>query len=195
MKKVLVLYESRTGFTRAYAEWIAEAVRADVMPLKELRGNMLQDRELLICGGGICGGSINGLRGFRRIWKGDSERRYVCFATGVSPASEKTENRLKNYNFLDGEKERIPFFYFQGGMAPEKLSPGRKALLTCMKAMIRHRQGMSGEDGALLELLWREGDYSRREQIGPLVQYACGIMGQAESGWIWYADTEGILPA
>jgi menaquinone-dependent protoporphyrinogen IX oxidase len=54
-KKTIVLYESKTGFTRKYAEWIAEELDAELFPLQEARRSIdaakLQDYDAVIFGG------------------------------------------------------------------------------------------------------------------------------------------------
>lgn len=43
--KTVVIYNSQTGFTKRYAEWIAAAAGADCMPLTEAKKNKSKEDE------------------------------------------------------------------------------------------------------------------------------------------------------
>ena len=56
--KTIVIFNSQTGFTRRYAEWIAEATGADFMELSLAKQKDLTAYEAVIFGGWACGGEI-----------------------------------------------------------------------------------------------------------------------------------------
>ena len=59
--KNLVLYQSKTGNTKKYAEDIAKAINADIYPLKRFRIKKVRNYDNIIFGGWVMGGNIQGL--------------------------------------------------------------------------------------------------------------------------------------
>lgn len=174
MKRTIIIYESRTGFTKRYAQWLSEELDAECIPLKKFQANREEDFELIICGGGICGSSINGLKKFKRIKKRNPQKPFVFFATGIRPVSNKVVDILRKYNF--GSEESTPFYYFQGGLDMDLLEPAQKTLLMCFRAMIKRRRHISPEDQLFLNLLQTPGDHSDRTQISSLVRFSRSLL-------------------
>ena len=56
--KIIVIYNSQTGFTKRYAEWIAEATGADCLALSAAKAKNLADYDAIIFGGWACAGNI-----------------------------------------------------------------------------------------------------------------------------------------
>lgn len=63
----IVIYNSQTGFTKRYAEWIAEATGADCLELSAAKKKNLTTYEAIIFGGWACMGSISKLSWFKNI--------------------------------------------------------------------------------------------------------------------------------
>ena len=51
--KTIVIYNSQTGFTKRYAEWIAKAAGADCLELSVAKKKDLTSYEAIIFGGGL----------------------------------------------------------------------------------------------------------------------------------------------
>ena len=49
--KTIVIYNSQTGFTKRYAQWIAEAAGADCLALSDAKKKDLTAYEAIIYGG------------------------------------------------------------------------------------------------------------------------------------------------
>lgn len=63
--KTAVIYNSQTGFTKRYAEWIAEATDADCFELSEAKKKNLSVYGAIVFGGWACAGSISKLSWFK----------------------------------------------------------------------------------------------------------------------------------
>lgn len=73
--KTIVIYNSQTGFTKRYAEWIAEATEADCLELSEAKRKSMDTYEAIVYGGWACAGSISKLNWF----KGNIDKEFSCF--------------------------------------------------------------------------------------------------------------------
>lgn len=111
--KVLVTYQSKTGFTKKYAEWIAQDVNAEIKEISKTSMEEVAKYDVVIHGGWIMGGMINGLDKIRNL---NPNKLYV-FGVGFTQKKEVDIAKCIQVNKL----EDTPFFYFEGGMDPKKM--------------------------------------------------------------------------
>ena len=62
IKKIIVVYKSRTGFTEKYAHWVAEGLHCDIVSLEKFSKSRMACYDVVIFGGGIHAGRISGIR-------------------------------------------------------------------------------------------------------------------------------------
>lgn len=60
--KAVVIYKSKTGFTKKYAQWIAEDLSADIFEVSKVNMNMLNSYDTVIYGGSLYAVGINGVK-------------------------------------------------------------------------------------------------------------------------------------
>lgn len=109
--KVLVTYQSKTGFTKQYAEWISEELKCDLKELKNVKD--VNDYDLVIYGGWIMGGIIKGVKKIKKL----NPKKLIVFGVGLTPKKNlNTDKMIKDNNLED-----TPFFYYEGGTNPKKM--------------------------------------------------------------------------
>lgn len=162
----IVIYRSKTGFTKRYAEWIAEAIGADLKPLGKLSKKELADYDVVIYGSGVMGGMIMGLDKMR-----DSGKKLVVFATGASLSSLELKERMRKQNKL-GE---LPLFYMQGGIDYEHLSFIKRKMLGMVQNSLAKKAEKTEEEKYMEEAMKTSFDASNRKYIAPLVTYVKGL--------------------
>lgn len=111
-QKVLVTYQSKTGFTKKYAEWIKEELNCDMKEIKEVKPEDVAAYDLIIHGGWLMAGMISGLEKIR----GMNPKKLVVFGVGFTKKGEKDAEVIEANKLGD-----TPFFYMEGGTNPEKM--------------------------------------------------------------------------
>ena len=114
---MVIVYQSRTGFTQQYAEMLGESEHLEVLPLKEAEQKLSSGTPVFFLGP-LSAGRIVGLERARKAFL----LRGVC-GVGMSPPSPELPEKLRQDNQLDG----LPVFYLQGGWAPDRVSPMTRA--------------------------------------------------------------------
>jgi len=167
MKK-LIVYNSDTGFTKKYAEWIAAELDCEAVPIKEYLGGV-QTCDVLIYGGSLLASKIKGLD---KIKKKPNFRQLVVYATGATPQSaEQVISNVQKNNFSESEMTEIPFYYFEGGIDYENMNfIPRKVLQTIYKSLKKKTERTDEETG-MMEAIRQSKDMTRKEYIDPLVNY------------------------
>lgn len=72
--KTVVIYNSQTGFTRRYAQWIAEAAGGVCLELSEAKRRDLSDCGAIVFGGWARAEESPGLAGLRPAWDSGTAR-------------------------------------------------------------------------------------------------------------------------
>lgn len=157
-----VVYQSNTGFTKQYAEWIATELCCEIKSLSEFKktDNFLTD--FLIYGGWICADSIKGIAEIQKFGR----KPDVVFAVGAAPQNDEKDKMLSIKNHL----ETIPFFYFQGGIRFEKLSLTQKSMLKMYEASLKRNVNKTNTEIEIEKALAHSYDLAKREAIFPMIQ-------------------------
>ena len=136
--KTLVIYQSSTGFTQKYANWIAEELSSEAKELKKVTLNDLQNADRIIFGGWIMGGMIMGLDKIRKM----NPKNLVVFAVGASADREENRKNLITQNNLSD----IPLYYFEGGLAFERMKFLPRTVLKMMGKSIAKKENKTPQD-------------------------------------------------
>ncbi len=171
MSSVLLVYTSRTGFTKKYVDWIAERLPCEQVPLGELSSAAILDHDILVYGAGMHAGRILGLKEFKKHIRGATTKEVVVFATGGAPFCEDTVKRIKEHNFSGEEVEKIPFFYFQSGMNYERLGLADKAMMASYSMVLKLKRDKSDVEEGTSKALSTSYDHSSVEFIKPLLDH------------------------
>ncbi|MGV2687121.1 flavodoxin, partial [Clostridium perfringens] len=110
MSKVAVIYKSKFGATKKYAEWLSEDIEADPYSQDKCKIEILDDYDTIIYGGGIYGSRIAGLSLIKKNYNKLKNKNIIVFMVGASPYDEKAYIQLKEHNFSD-ELKNIKLFY------------------------------------------------------------------------------------
>lgn len=166
--KTIVIYKSRTGFTKQYAEWIADELKCDIADYKDINKINLDNFELVIYGGRVHAGKIDSLAKVKEIFK-NRKCNLIVFATGATPnaASDEIEKTMKN-NFSD---DSIPHFYMQSGLCYEKMGFIDKTIMKMLVKMLSSKENKTDIEKGALAAISKSNDISDRSYIIPLVEF------------------------
>ncbi|SDY53497.1 Protoporphyrinogen IX oxidase, menaquinone-dependent (flavodoxin domain) [Proteiniborus ethanoligenes] len=173
--KTIIIYKSKTGFVKKYAEWIAKDLLADIYEVSKVNVNTLTKYDAVIYGGSLHAVGINGVKFITRNIDKLMGKRVVVFASGASPSSEKVIKEVITRNFTSDQQKHIKFFYLQGGFNYNKLSSFDKVLMTLLKWNIKNKKKkkkeLTSDEIGMLEVLDKPADFTRKSNIDEIVNY------------------------
>ncbi len=169
--KTVVVYKSKTGFTKRYAEWIAEELKADLLDAKMFSKNMIQVYDCIVYGGSIHAGKVQGLEKIKAMFDEKTVTKLVVFATGAAPEMKDLIENTWKANFTEEELKTIPHFYMQAGLNYENMSPGDRLLMKAFAKMLDSKKNKTPEEEGTAKAIKASYDISSREYIKPLVEY------------------------
>lgn len=168
--KNLVIYKSVTGFTKQYAEMIAQELDCPALELKNVSAKTLSEYETVIFGGRFHAGSIDGLKKARKLFEAGTAKQLVVFATGATPnTAQDIITDAWNSNFTPDELKNTPHFYMQAGLRYERMPFFDKIMMKAFVAMMKHKKDKNAYEKSLESAISASYDISAREYIRPLL--------------------------
>lgn len=167
--KVAVFYKSISGFTETYATWIAEAVNADIYPLREVSSNLLYKYDIIVYGGSLHMSSISGYKRFKNYLRQIPKKPLILFTTGASPEKKDDIEKVKNNNFTKEEQKQIPFYYFRGGFNFNKLDMPNKILMLLLKWKLSIIKNKTPDMRRMLDAYSTPEDFTKKDMITDIV--------------------------
>lgn len=170
MESILIVYKSKTGFTKKYVDWITESIECQAVPIEQISQVDINDYDMIIYGAGIRAGQIQGLKEFREIAENliDNKKKIV-FATGGAPYREEIVARIRKDNFSDNELNDVEFFYFQSGINYEKMGLFDKSILKMYSGILKLKKNKSEMEDGTSQTISESYDYSSSDHIKPLI--------------------------
>lgn len=169
-KKILVVYKSVTGFTRKYAEMLAQEINCTLMELKDATAETMSDFDTVIYGGRLHAGTLEGLKNAKELFRQSKASQFIVFATGAMP--DPTAEIIKEMwtkNLSPDELSQIPHFYMPGGLSYEKLPFSDKLMMKCFSAMMKKKKDKTEDEKAMADAIAGSYDISSKEYMMPLI--------------------------
>ncbi len=157
---MIIVYESKTGFTRKYADMLAEktglkAYRTKELPLAD------KDEEIIFLGW-MMAGKIQGLS---KVIKRNVIA--VC-ASGTARTAEPDNETVIERNKISG----IPFFYLRGGCLPLKELKGLdKIMLSMFVKMLKSRKDKDEELEESISNIENGFNGVKEDNLEPVLQW------------------------
>lgn len=169
--KTIVIYNSQTGFTKRYAEWIAEATGADCLELSAAKKKDLAAYDAIIFGGWACAGNISKLSWFKGNidrWDG---KKLIAFCVGASPIDNPEIDIALKRNLNESEHKKVKIFYCPGGLNYEKMSTPSKLMMKMFVKKLKTQKNKTEAEQIMVKMISSSYDISDRKYIEPILQY------------------------
>lgn len=168
--KTIVIYNSQTGFTKRYAEWIAEATGADCLELSIAKKKDLTAYEAIIYGGWAHAGSISKIGWFKGNIDKWADKKLIVFCVGGGPIDNPEIETALKQNFNESEQKRVNTFYCPGGFNYEKMSVPSKLMMKMFVKTLKAKKDKTEEEQAMIKMITSSYDISDKKYIEPILQ-------------------------
>ncbi len=171
-KKVIVIYKSSTGFTKKYAEMVAEELSCAIVDYRTVTQALLSEYDTVIFGTRAHAGMIDGYQKVKKMFGQSTAGRLILFVTGAMPNAETdVVEGFWHQNLTSEELSEIPYFYMQAGLCYEKMCLTDRLMMKVASGMMKRKKDKSPQDLAMEQAIKGSYDISSRHYIEPLVSY------------------------
>jgi menaquinone-dependent protoporphyrinogen IX oxidase len=177
MTKTLIMYFTKYGTTKKYAEWIAAELDGDIKSIKIIKDKTLENYDTIILGSGLYAGKIAGVNILIKNYEKIKNKKIVIFTCGLADYS-KMENINSVNKRLEKElprniKENVKIFYLRGGINYRKISLIHKIMMRMLKKMIMKKgiENLNEENKEFLETYGQKVDFVDKNSIIEIIKY------------------------
>lgn len=172
--KTLIIYTSQTGFTKKYADWLAQKTGGDLLDLKDAQKKndaFFEDYEAIVYGGWVMAASVVKVKWFLNraaSWKG---KKLAIYCVGGSPNDNPdVEVMLKNM-LIDEQREYIRAFYCQGGFNYERMNAPSRLAMKMFVSALKKKKDPTEEEKIMTEMVAKSYDISDEKYLEPVIEY------------------------
>ena len=177
MKRGIILYRSKYGAAKRYANWLAQATGFDCVEIGKADIDAVRQVPAVILCGGIYAGGIGGIGWIQAHWQALQGCKLAVFAVGASPWDADALRELRARN-LKPPMEKIPCFYGRGAWDESVMGLRDRVLVKLLKKMTAKQDPAGYEPGqaALMSAGSGLADWTDRAYLRPLLD-------AIENGW------------
>ena len=185
MSNILVVYKSKYGSTKHYADMLKEEmesgenggniIKCDAVPVERFDRNALGDYDTVIIAGAVYASGISGINVLKKNWDRLKDKKTAVFCVGASPYDEKAVREVKDHN-LKGELKDVPMFYGRGAWDEERMTFKDRTLCRLLQKMVAKQGAEECEPWmkALLSAAGKKCDWTDRKYLRPICEYIRG---------------------
>lgn len=156
---MVIVYESKTGFTKRYAEMLAKKLRVSIYSTSDI--DLLKPGSTIVYLGWVREGKVVGIKKVLNKYK----IKAIC-AVGAGKSAEPNEQEFISKNKIDGKK----FFYLQGGYNPSKVKGFNKFIMYIFIRILKAKNTDSNLTETI-ENLEKGFDVVKEENLNPIFTY------------------------
>ena len=171
MEKGLVLYRSKYGAARTYAELLSRECSCEVRELSDCGTVEWEQYHWVVFAGGVFAGGIEGLAELKRKLPVDCRQKLIVFCAGAMPGDDATICALREHN-LPGDWSTVPLFYGRGIWDLERMTWLDRTLCRMLQKSLQKKPPEACTPG--METLKNAAvpcDWTDRSYLVPLLRF------------------------
>ncbi|MBR2993320.1 MAG: flavodoxin [Clostridiales bacterium] len=172
--KGIIIYKSKYGAAKKYAEWISEATGFPCVTTKEADMNKVSECDVVIVGGGVYASGISCISFLKKNIGKLKGKKVLVYTCAASPYDKKFYDALIDMNMKD-ELKGIPVFYCRGAFDLKAMTFADRTLCKMLRKAVAKKDPKDWElwESALMECKEDEGcDWTDKAYIEPIIKEA-----------------------
>ncbi len=167
----IILYTSKYGATKRYANWLAEETGFDCIETKKAKIADVMEYDAIVLGGGIYASGIAGLSFLKKNISKLQAKKIIIFCDGASPYEEDAFQQVITHNLTDS-LAGLPCFYCRGAWDMEAMSFTDRNLCKMLRKAVAKKDPSEYEvwERALMEAGDGKYDWTDRSYLDPILE-------------------------
>lgn len=171
-KETIVLYKTKYGSAKRYAEWIAEETGGGLYESSEVSIDKLQDYKIIVHVGSLYAVGILGFSLIKDNFEKLKDKKIIIVTVGATPARPEALEEVRNSNFTDEMKQRVHYFHVRGAFDYSRLNAVDKIMMFLLKLKIQSKRAeqRDKDEIGMLASYKRPTDWTNRKSIQPIIE-------------------------
>ena len=172
--KTIVIYKSKYGSTKQYAQWIAESLDCAISSASDVKIDDLLEYDTIIYGGGLYAEIIAGVTLITKNLDKLKGKKIIVYTTGITPLDIRDyyDKLVIDKNFKRCGLNGIKVYNFMGKMILNELTPVHRTAIKALKKLMGDKPNPTDMEKLLIELCDKDGDFTDKSAIYELLEYA-----------------------
>lgn len=177
MNKKVVVYQSKYGSTKKYAEWISKELSCDLYERNAIKADDLIGYDTIIYGGGLYAGGVSGINLIVKSFDRLKDKNLLLFTCGLADPNDAdniSHIRKSLMKVLSPEmQKKIVVYHLRGGIDYSKLGIIHKSMMTMLHKMIAKKDDstLKEEDRQILDTYGQIVDFTDKTTIEPILEF------------------------
>jgi len=113
--KTLIIYNTASGATKEYADWIGDALKANVVAEKDVDSSMISTYQTLIFGSCVQGGKLKIASWVTSHWKQVKDKKIIVYSvSGADPTETSVMRKYFDESFSKEMQKHMTMFSLHG---------------------------------------------------------------------------------
>ncbi|MBQ9961123.1 MAG: hypothetical protein IJP00_04390 [Firmicutes bacterium] len=171
MEKTVVIYKTKYGATKRYADWIGEELDCPVISADDFNKKDFELYDNIVYGGGVHAGGLKGFDLIKKNIRRLEGKKIVAFAVGLNLMDKEARMQLREINFDKPAVKTMTCYYCPGAFNPDNVTGIDKMIIGMMVSMIESKPytDITENDKKLLDAVKNGADMVERKFIEPIV--------------------------
>lgn len=87
--KIAIIYKSKYGSSKKYAQWIAEEVKGDLFNSSNIKEEKLKEYDIIVYGGGLYASGISGISLITKNLDILKDKKIIVYTVGLASTDKK----------------------------------------------------------------------------------------------------------
>ncbi len=172
MSKGIILYQSKYGATKKYAQWLHEETGFDLLETKSANIKQVREYDTIILGGGVYASGIAGFSFLKKNIDALAGKKMIVFCVGASPYDEAAIEQAQSLHFKEELKD-IPLVYCRGAWDEEAMTFGDRTLCKMLQKAVGKKDPSTYEiwEKALMGAVGQKCDWTDRKYLKSIYDF------------------------
>lgn len=172
MSKGIILYQSKYGATKKYAQWLQEETGFDLIETKAANVKQVCEYDTIILGGGVYASGIAGLSFLKKNMDKLTNKKILVFCAGASPYDETAIEQIKKLHFKNGLRN-VPLVYCRGAWDEEAMTFKDRTLCKMLQKAVGKKEPSTYEiwERALMSAVGQKCDWTDKKYLEPVIKF------------------------
>jgi menaquinone-dependent protoporphyrinogen IX oxidase len=115
----IILYQSKHGSTKQYADWIGEETGFPVIDLKKNKKPELGDKDIVIIGSWVLAARMVAHSWIKKNWSKIQPKNVIIFSVGADEPNDELRKKYIDSSLPPEAKDKVAFFALHGRFRKE----------------------------------------------------------------------------
>lgn len=174
MENTVVVYKSKYGTTKKYAQWLAQELSCDLYDASEIKADKLEQYGCIVFGGGLYASGICGVSLLTKNFEKLKGKTIAVFTVGLADPNRKEQfSAVLEKNFTEEMRREMHIFHLRGGINYKKLRFVHKAMMAMLIKIVgkKPQSERTEEENEMLDTYGGTVDFTDRSSIEPIISF------------------------